>query len=530
MTTIARTGGIAFIAALALGPVPSGAAEPIRGGILPFAVAAEPPTYDCHAANTFAVLHRVSPHYSTLLAFESRNYPNIVGDAASEWSVAPDNLTYTFKLRPNIRFHDGTPFTSADVKATYERLRAPPAGIVSIRQPSFEKVDTIETPDPLTIVFRMKEFDSSILVTFASPWNCLYSAARLRDNPNFPQKNVIGTGPFKFVEHVAGSHWTGARFDGYFKPGRPYLDGFRAITMNAGVTLNALEGRQILAEFRGFSPAERDRLVAKLGKAARVQEAGWLLDMILTFNAEKKPFDDARVRRALSLAIDRWGGAKSLGRVSPLSEVGGLVQPSGLWSASEAEMTRWPGYGKNIEANRAEARRLLREAGAENLSFTLSNRNIEPYGTIGIFLIDQWRQIGVKVEHRPLELAAWTSSLYTGGTFDAIVDSFTDFADDPTSALVKYISSDRSPVSAARFTDRTLDDLYDRQARTVAKDERIQLIRTFETRLFDQAYAVPLYWWRRIVVTNARVQGWTMSPSHMIYQDLAEVWLASETE
>jgi peptide/nickel transport system substrate-binding protein len=507
---------------------PAFSAEPVRGGNLTYAVAAEPPTYDCHAANTFAVLHHVAPHYSTLLKFEATNYPNIVGDVAESWTVSPDNLVYTFKLQPNVRFHDGTQLTSADVKANYERLRAPPPGVTSFRQPSFALIDAIETPDPLTVVFRMKSVDSSILYTFASPWNCLYSAAKLQADPNFPAKNVMGTGPFKFVEHVAGSHWNGARFEQYFRAGHPYLDGFRTVTMNAGATLNALEGRQVLAEFRGFSPAERDRLVKAMGKSAKVQEQGWLLDMIVTFNTTQKPFDDARIRRALSIAIDRWGGAKSLGRVSPLSEVGGLVRPNGTWSASEAEMTQWPGYGKNMEADRAEARRLLKEAGAENLTFTLTNRNIEPYTTTGIFLIDQWRQIGVKAEHKQLELAAWTSSIYGGGGFDVIVDSFTDFADDPTSALVKYISSDRSPVSAARFTDRTLDDLYDQQIHEVNKDPRMKLIRQFETRLFDQSYAVPLLWWKRIVVVNTRVQGWTMSPSHMIYQDLGDVWLAPD--
>jgi peptide/nickel transport system substrate-binding protein len=503
------------------------AAEPVRGGVLTFGVAAEPPSYDCHASNTFAVLHRLSAHYSTLLKFESHNYPHIVGDVAESWTVSPDNLTYSFKLIPNIKFHDGSPFTAADVKASYDRLRNPPSGVVSIRQPSFAKIDRIETPDPLTVVFRLKQADSSILNTFASPWNCLYSAAKLREDPNFPVRNVLGTGPFKFVEHVAGSHWVGARFDGYFRPGLPYLDGFRAVTMSAGALVNALEGKQIMAEFRGFSPAERDRLMRGLGKSAQLYESGWLFPMIVTFNAEKGPTRDPRVRRALSLAIDRWNGAKSLSRITAMSDVGGLVHPSSEWAASEAELVQLPGFARDIEASRAEARRLLREANASDLSLVLSNRNIEPYGAAGVFLIDQWRRIGVKVEHRQLELAGWTSAL-NGGGFEAIVDSFTDFAADPTSNFTKYISFDRSPLASARFTDRTLDDLYDRQARAVDAAERRQLVRQFETRALEQAYAVPLLWMRRYVVLNDRLKNWTMSPSHFLYQDLSDVWLTPE--
>ncbi|MDB5384286.1 MAG: peptide transporter substrate-binding protein, partial [Rhodospirillales bacterium] len=99
----------------ALGQTPAG--EPQRGGTLQYAVAAEPPTYDLHQTGTFAVMHRVAPHYSTLLQYEQFNYPNIVGDLAQSWEAAPDQLTYTFRLHPNVRFHDGTILTSEDVRA-----------------------------------------------------------------------------------------------------------------------------------------------------------------------------------------------------------------------------------------------------------------------------------------------------------------------------------------------------------------------------------------------------------------------------
>jgi peptide/nickel transport system substrate-binding protein len=523
-----RRGLLALPAGLAAGPVLAQSAEqPRRGGVLTFAIAAEPPTYDLHATGTFAVIQRVSPHYSTLLRYETGNYPTIVGDLAASWEAAPDHMTYTFRLHPNVRFHDGTILTSEDVKASWDRLRAPPDGVVSHKLATFASIASIETPDPLTVVFRMKEVNASMMDLFASPWNSIYSAARLRADANFPARNIMGTGPYRFVEHVAGSHWVGERFDGYFRQGQPYLDGFRAITMSSAAVVNALAGRQVMAEFRGFSPVERDRIVRGLGQDASVQESTWLALLLCTFNTTRAPFNDVRVRRALNMAIDRWGGSQALSRISTLGPVGGVVRPGSEFSATPEELRQWPGFGADIAASRAEARRLLREAGVPNLRFTLTNRSIAPYVTTGVFLIDQWRQIGVQVEHQQVELAAWYQT-QSGLTYEAIVDAEAPYNDDPSTIMPKYLSADRSPSSRSGITDRDLDRLFDQQSRTLDKTERRRLIREFEKRVFDLSFSTPILWWQRIVVTNKRVRNYTISPSHMVYQHLADIWLASE--
>ncbi|MBV8521498.1 MAG: hypothetical protein JOY71_05100, partial [Acetobacteraceae bacterium] len=122
---------------------PMGQAAPKRGGTLVFAVDSEPANYDCHANVSFAFLHPVAPHYSTLLKFDTANYPQIVGDLAQSWSISPDRRTYTFKLHPGILFHDGTKLTSADVKASYQRIIAPPPGVVSSRQVDYASIASI---------------------------------------------------------------------------------------------------------------------------------------------------------------------------------------------------------------------------------------------------------------------------------------------------------------------------------------------------------------------------------------------------
>ena len=125
--------------ALAGAIAPADAQQPKRGGTLNFAISAETPHYDCHGSETYATLHFSAPFYSTLVRFNLTKFPEIEGDLAESWTIAPDLMTYTFKLHPNVKFHDGTPLTSADVKATYDRMRNPPKGVVSPRQATFAR-------------------------------------------------------------------------------------------------------------------------------------------------------------------------------------------------------------------------------------------------------------------------------------------------------------------------------------------------------------------------------------------------------
>src|SRR5438067_3722898 len=298
-----------FAAVIGFSPLSSAEVAPKRGGTLEFASTVEPGNYDCHGNTSFAFLHPVAPHYSMLLKFDSANYPQIVGDLAQSWSVSPDRQTYIFKLRPNVLFHDGSRLSSADVKASYQRIVHPPTGVISSRQVDFGAISDIDTPDPLTVVFRLQWPDAAMLANFASPWNCIYNAAKLAQDPQFPKTHVLGTGPFVFVEHKKGESWQGKRWDKYFQPGKSYLDGYQADFMPGPAVMKAYESGRIMAEFRGVTPTQRDRLVEVLGDQITTTESPWLSNLLVVFNMNKKPFDDPLVRRDLSLAIACLGEA-----------------------------------------------------------------------------------------------------------------------------------------------------------------------------------------------------------------------------
>ena len=502
--------------------------KPRTGGELVFAVGGTPPSFDGHRETTFAMLHPVSPHYSTLLRFDLLNYPKIIGDVAESWQISKDGLTYTFKLRRGIKFHDGSLLTSKDVQATYEKIIFPPKGVASARQASYAVVDKIETPDVYTVVFRLKHPSTSFLANMASPWNYIYKADILAKDPRWYEKNVMGSGPFVFVEHVPGSHWVGKKNPNYFIKGRPYLDGYRAVFIrDTAPRVAAIRSGQALIEFRGFSPAARDDIVKALGNKVVVQESSWICNLTVVINNEKKPFSDPRVRRALTLAVDRWEGSKALSKISLMKYVGGLFRPGSEFATPEAELIKLAGYGKNIEASRKEARRLLKEAGVpEGFSFTLKNRNIkEPYEVTGVFVIDQWRRIGLNVSHVQQEGGPYFND-FRQGNYDAGIDFNCDFMDEPDLQLVKLLSSDKSPLNYARYKDRVLDDLYEKQGRAANLKERLKLLRQFEKRVLDeQAYQFHVLWWQKINPHWAKVKGFKNVPSHY-FMHLGDIWLS----
>jgi peptide/nickel transport system substrate-binding protein len=525
-TRRAFVAGAAATAALRWPQQPLAAEDnPKRGGTLVYAVDAEPPTYDCHASVTFAVLHPIAPHYSTLLQFNTANYPDVEGDLADSWTVSPDKRTYTFKLHPNIVFHDGTPLTSADIKASYERIVRPPPGVTSARQVNYASIDTIETPDPLTVVFNLKWPEAAMLQNFASEWNSIYCAARLQQDPRFPEKHVLGSGPFVFVEHVKGQHWAGKRFDRYFRPERPYLDGFRAEFITGAKVIKGIEGGQIMAEFRFITPKERDELVSKMGDKVKIYESPTLLSLLVVFNPKHPPYDDPRVRQALSLAIDRWRGADALSQDTVLKFVGGLMRPGAVMATPEDDLVKLPGFAHDIAASRAEAKQLLQQAGATGLTVRLTNRDLpQPWIPGGDYVAEAWQAIGLKVEHQKLGLKEWTKNM-EDGKFDVAIDFEGDYFDDPTLQLAKWVSRDLSPVNFSGSTDRYLDALFIGQALTSDLRERLRIVREFERRALTDAYTVPILWYNRIVPTAEFVRGWNMSPSQYIGQDLADVWL-----
>lgn len=508
---------------------PTEADTPRRGGVLLAVLGADPPSLDPHQESTFANIQLVAPLYSTLLQFDPQRYPDIVGDVATEWTIAPDGLTYTFKIRQGIRFHDGSPLTAADVKATYDKIIFPPEGVRSVRQRAYTAVERVEAPDPATVVFRLKFPSASLLANLASPWNVIFPKSYLDKDPNHFKTNVMGSGPFRFKSYTRGSTFEGERNPDYFVKDRPYLDGYKFfISPETSVRAAAVRSGRAHIEFRDLPAAEVEAITKQLGDKVAVQETsatGW---WGISVNNTVKPFDDVRVRKALTLGIDRYTAGRVLYPLTGLRFPGGLMRPGSDWAMPESELEKLPGFWKDAEKSRAEARRLLAEAGFPNgLKVVLKNRNVRlPYQDFAVFVIQEWRKIGVEAENRPLETAAWFNDGQNTGNFELIISPGVEFMDDPDQFLGRYATG--STQNWGRYSDPRIDDLFARQARTLDPGERKRLVNELEKIVLENAYYMPGLWWTRRVVHGATVKNYVAPPNHYSNQKLQDVWLAED--
>jgi peptide/nickel transport system substrate-binding protein len=506
---------------------------PKVGGELVYIVTAEPPTFDAHQSTTFATLQPISPHYSLLYRLDpADNVNKIIPDVADGMpQISTDKLTWTVKIRTDVTFHDGTKLTSEDVKATYDKI-IKPAGVPSPRASAYAAVDSVSAPDPATVVFKLKFATASFQASLASPWNYLYSAAKLKADPKFYEKNIMGTGPFTFVEYVKGSHWAGKKNPSYFIKGKPYLDSYKAVFIgDISRQTAAIQSKQALIEFRGFTPQQRDTLSRALPNELAIQEAPWVCVNYVVFNTTKKPFDDERVRRALTMAVDRWAGGEALSKQTIVKDVGGLMRPKGPFAMSDADLEKIPGFSRDNAKSVEEAKKLLADAGVSNLAFNFHNRNIStPYEPVAIFLINEWKKIGVTATHTVKETAAYLADL-RNKNFDVGLSFNCDFFDEPDLQLAKFVSVSKvgAAFNESHYNDATLDGMIEAQSRETDPEKRKKLVWDIEKyAMGDKAWMFPVIWWYRIIPYVSRVRGYRIGSNHYTTMDMANIWIADK--
>ena len=506
--------------------------EPKSGGLLTYLIAADaPPSFDAHRELTFATVYSGAPFYSVLIRIDPNNPASpaaFVCDLCTEMPIPTDaGKTYNFKIREGVKFHDGSPLTAADVAASWGKIIDPPAGVSSARQSQYMMVDKVESPDPTTVVFRLKFATSAFLPALADPFTWIFKKVVLDKDPRWYEKNILGSGPFKFVSYEVGSSIKGVRNPDYYRPGLPYLESFTGLyAPKQTVRVDAIRSDRAAIDFRNLPPAARDELVGALGDKITVQESDLNCGNIFTPNHKRKPFDDARVRRALTLAVDRWNGALALAKIAVSRTVGGIVFPGSPLAASKDELEGIAGFWPDIVRSRAEARRLLKEAGAEGLIFELLNRDLDqPFKYLGTWLVDQWSKIGLTVTQRVVPVGPWFESM-RNGSFEVTLEGNCQSVINPLLDVQKYLPRSVFTDNYGNYEDWHEVDLYQRLLHETDPVKQREVVREFEKYVLDdQAHELFVLWQHRIVPHRSYVKGWKISPSFYVNQDLSTVWL-----
>ncbi len=507
---------------------------PKNGGTLTYLIPADaPPSFDGHREETYATIHTVSPYYSTLIRINPDNPSSTTDFVCDLCTEVPkptdDGKTYTFKIKDGIKFQDGNPLTAADVAASWNEITFPPEGVLSARGSNFrDLVEKIDQPDDHTVVFHLKFSTAAFLPALADPFAYIYEKKILDDparGPHWYEKNVMGSGPFYFDSYDVGQAIKGSRNPNYHFKGLPHLDHIVGIFAPKEATrVAAIRSDQAAAEFRGLPPSARDELKKELGDQVAVQESDWNCGSDLFFNEKKPPFNDARVRRALTLAIDRWGGSQALSKIAIVKTVGGIAFPGSPMAATTDELKQMAGFWPDIDKSRAEAKKLLKEAGQENLSFELLNRDVDqPYKYVGIWLVDQWAKIGVKVVQKVVPTGPWFAAMRSG-EFQVVHYPICHSVVNPVLDVQPYLPGSQENMGGA--PDPKSNELYEKVLHETDPAKQHSAMVEFEKYIMDtQAHATQVIWWNRILPYRAYVKGWKISPSHYINMDLASVWL-----
>ena len=310
-----------------------------------------PPSFDGHREGTYATLHAVAPFYSVLIRINPEN-PSSTTDFVCDLCTAmpqptDGGKTYTFKIRDGVKFADGSPLTAADVAASWNEIIHPPKGVLSPRESWYEMVDTVTAPDPSTVVFHLKFATGAFLPALADPFTFIYKKKILDKDPRWYEKNILGSGPFKFVEYQVGQSIKGVRNPDYYHKGLPYLDGFTGIFADKqAVRVDAIRADRAAIEFRGFPPSARDELKGRARRQAR--GAGKRLE--LRQPGDPQPRQKA-VRRCAGAArpdpgdrpLARRAGAGQDRRCAARSAASSF--PARRWRRPSRNSSRSPGTG-----------------------------------------------------------------------------------------------------------------------------------------------------------------------------------------
>jgi len=471
------------------------------GGTLRIQHMDTPPSASIHEESTVSVAVPFMAIYNNLVVFDQNAPKNsldtIVPDLATSWETKEDGRRLVFQTRDGVKWHDGRPFSAADVACTFDLILTPDKLRRNPRSAWYTNVEKVTADGPSQVTFHLKQPQPSLLALLASGYTPIYPchvpAADMRRKP-------VGTGPFKLADFRMNEGIKLVKNPDYWKPGRPYLDAieFSIIPDRSTRMLSFVAGK-----FDMTFPA--DVTVPLLKNIKRdapqaqctMRASGVSTNLIV--NREVPPFDDPRIRRAMALTLDRDAFIRILSEGE--GQMGGalLPPPDGVWGLPQEKLDGLIGYG-DVEKAREEARSLMKEAGYgadKRLKLKVSTRNIATYKDPAVILIDQLKQIWIDAELEIIDTTIYYNRVFKKDYVVAL--NLTGSAvDDPDVTLFEGYACG-SLRNYNNYCDAEMTKLFEQQSRETDRRKRQELVWTIDRKLQEDV--------ARPIIGHGRIAG-----------------------
>jgi peptide/nickel transport system substrate-binding protein len=523
---------LSLVAVLLLVAVAPGTAQtPKYGGVLVTSPLSATPSLSPHEESTVATTQQASPCFNNLVYFDPakkvEGVDTLIPELAEKWSWQDSYRNLVFFLRRDVKWHDGKPFTSQDVKYTFDAVRGASDAKVKLkvnpRKLWYDNVEHIEAPDAYTVVFRLKRPQPSLLVMLASGYSPVYPA----HVPLAELKNkCVGTGPFKLKDNKPGELIEYVKNPDYFVKGRPYLDGLKfVIIRDRSTQIAAVQSGQLDVAGSGWNRTNAENAKGGAPRLVVIEADSNVNDNVL-INFKRAPFTDIRVRRAINLALDRK--AYLVGPRQGAATFGGalLPKPAGVWGLSVAEVNRLPGMGDPVK-QKAEAKKLLAEVGfgpGNPLKMMVSTRALAIYVDTASWMVDHLQQIGVEATLEQIETGVWHPKM-TRLEYQVALNLTGIGIDDPDAQLFENYRCG-SQRNFSGYCSEEIDRLMIEQSQTLDPKKRLALVNEIDRKLQADAARPILGWGKQHWVHWPHVKGWAVH-ENSIYNvsRRQDVWL-----
>jgi peptide/nickel transport system substrate-binding protein len=486
--------------------------------------------YAIHETATISTVFPAAPCFSNLVIFDPaipvESMDTVVPELAERWSWQDNYRNLVFFLRKGVKWHDGQPFTSKDVKFTFDMVRGAPDAQGKLRlnprKDWYANVDSIEAPDPHTVVFNLKRPQPSLLLMLASGYSPVYAA---HINPADYRNSCVGTGPFKVKEWRKGEFLEYVKNPDYFVKDRPYLDGLKYIVIvERGTRTAALQSGQLDMAMPGETTKAAAEQMKKAVPQLVVTPVATAVSDNIIMNQKKPPFDNVKLRLAVSYAIDRSALIRAVHQGGAVPAVAMMPKPYGVWGLLEKDLASLPGYGKPADM-KEQARKLMAEVGygpGKPLRVEMVTRAIAVYVDMASFVINELKQVGIEASLKQVETAQW-HPMATRGDYQIGANLTGLGADDPDANFYENFACG-SPRNYSFYCSEQVMAMINKQSAELDPAKRMAQVVAIQKQLELDAARPTLD--QRIDYFTAWPHVKNMVPHHNIYNfgRMQNVW------